>query len=1713
MGPDPTGAVNGLPPLPDGFVMQGDQSAPTSTPPLPDGFQLEGDQSSAPPLPPGFQLQQQQPPIQDPSALGAAARGAIRQAVPTTGAVVGGSLAADTLAGTELGARAGLPGAIAGGVAGALGGGYLASKGEDWVLDKLGLRNASGTLTSAFNPAQEQADVSQHPYASEAGGLLDTLLSLGTGNIQALNQIGGAGGKILRTALGANAPAASAGTRAVSAAIMGAGEAGNEAYNDGSVDPGKVLLAAGAGAAAPVARDWVSGLGGRVASTAAGLKGTGTGEVPNAIATEPGTAGRPDLQGQEAEGAGKSDIEVANDLTTTAPGIAAENAPAPEISGAGNPVGAPMVARTAARPSDPGRDYGKGSPAQAKGIETTPSQPNISVGDTDPTVTAALTSAAPPAATAEPPTPPINTGLGATDESIPAFLQRNPDGSFKQPPPAAPAQPVAQTPARATRNAAIQQEMQPQQAVPQLHPKIAEIVETPFVQAATEHAMTRPIETRPMPSGANSSKDINGPVYVDPSIPEQFQRPLAVHETVEQLLMANGMKYPDAHTVATAAEHAAVVRAGLDWGEYTKTIDGYLANTEREHPTDLPTDLHVNPEAADNDQMTHHMGKDEILQRLTAPPQEVTAPVTKPGRVPKIVQKALQFAADNNMSRVAQRLQAAPPDQQIAIARQLDQIARSKEFTEGRRPTVNGMVANTPALATKRQGALDAIQKAVAAHPNENPDFIPTSVPDKQALVGRLQKMVDAATAANGGQDPLTAYKPRVKPPEWQMLKAAQRAITKPTPKNITDYIAAEKMLKAGGAADVQATTRIDADIAKKGFVPEGENEAQNIERETFDPIEPVAPGKDNSYVEAQNDLRSWLNELPNKDYSTLAENYDLHNELTEPADPAQLMDDMKATLAAGQRGRVEPHETPGVPKQIAGAPLGESEGAASAGTVRAPTAEEQAKYGGKLTPEQLAAYKAKKAAPKTAPGTLQGVQDAAAKFLGDNSGAVRNLLPYIFPKSRNPIADRVAEDLSHEFNVNEGTMRTMDGKLGANFAAGHPQLSDAEWTKVYRDMETQTPLGPKEQAVYDQYVKPLVDERQRLYNLAKKMGFKLPDEYNGNVANIPRARVPDAQPRDNDTPWSRNLSSWDGALQDRVFFALDDNAGQRLIFSMDENGNPVIIRNGAPTVLKSAPASFEGKLGDTIPLNVGGKKGTFTVDEATAHEITNATNGEVKFAEHPLIAYANSIRGMRAAIMRDNLLKRIQANTTVQGFSTTDAEKARTLGYKETQLEQLQKAPRSGKTVYYDPRLQQLFDDFRRPGVNEDALESLRNFAQNMAKPLYLLSPTFHVMNIAAQHFIGTAAMLAREPAKAGNVFRNFIPDLASAYKSVLSQDALQQEMRAAGGRPMYASQVFDHGVIQDMMKSAGIRISQRPGLWSKFAQASGIPIDQWGHSLMRASNKVMWAGNDILLTSLYQTAKRLGMSPQEAAAAAHNYIGAYRPDSPTFMGARWAQKILNDPAFSWFGPYHQDLWQSIGRTAKNIATPENPADWREAVGATAALGLLTYGIYPYILDPFAKMITGNQNATLGRRGAAALAQIPGELYEGEPNAYTQAGMNLFTPSIPLNTIWEATHNLDWKGQHVLTPGAPAVTQAAQGVDYAARALVPPYAQAAALARQQGVTVGAVLKKMLESGVGLKEPSDAAARYEAQQGKHNEAELRHREKAPEGFFEKVFNR
>jgi hypothetical protein len=138
--------------------------------------------------------------------------------------------------------------------------------------------------------------------------------------------------------------------------------------------------------------------------------------------------------------------------------------------------------------------------------------------------------------------------------------------------------------------------------------------------------------TKDVVSGANSSKDPNGPVYVDRRIPQEsptlkddqgnpvnLWNSLQLHERVEADEMAKGKSYDEAHKDATAAERELARRTGYDFDAYTKEMDGYLSSIEHEKAENPPTDTHIDPEAA----IGHHKSQNKQprpAERLFAPP-------------------------------------------------------------------------------------------------------------------------------------------------------------------------------------------------------------------------------------------------------------------------------------------------------------------------------------------------------------------------------------------------------------------------------------------------------------------------------------------------------------------------------------------------------------------------------------------------------------------------------------------------------------------------------------------------------------------------------------------------------------------------------------------------------------------------------------------------------------------------------------------------------------------------------------------------------------------------------------------------------------------------------------------------------------------------------------------------------------------------------------
>lgn len=379
----------------------------------------------------------------DSSELGAFARGAAHGAAPAVGGVAAGLMAAGATA--PLGPFVSIPTGLAVG----MGAGAGLEKGEDWLLDKLGWRDK----------AQEQADQEQHPNWRMAGEMAPAALTL--------------------------RPSGSLMQRGVGAAIGGIASGASDLIQNGEIDPKNVLAGAGMGAAFPSANrlgQAAERVGAR-AGAALGVKGAPAPAAEEVQApsrdlklTDDQYTDEPPYPMQRATEASDTssatELQAAQDMLNKLPAghpmrrniedyiddfskaakqpdgqatpsvsprvslgvseVAA--APSQDPTIAGNETGAPMLDRVASRPSDPARDYRKNKPTPSQPPEQVQDSVALSTDQLHPDVAAALTPGEPSTTfqqrtvtqapeQAEPPQPPVQTGLPQRPPSQQAPVQ------------------------------------------------------------------------------------------------------------------------------------------------------------------------------------------------------------------------------------------------------------------------------------------------------------------------------------------------------------------------------------------------------------------------------------------------------------------------------------------------------------------------------------------------------------------------------------------------------------------------------------------------------------------------------------------------------------------------------------------------------------------------------------------------------------------------------------------------------------------------------------------------------------------------------------------------------------------------------------------------------------------------------------------------------------------------------------------------------------------------------------------------------------------------------------------------------------------------------------------------------------------------------------------------------------------------------------------
>lgn len=1660
------------------------------------------------------------------SSLGSAVRSFAHGVGP---AVAGAGLAIpDAAAGAELGALTspvtGPVGPIVGGIAGALvggaAGGGAGQSAEDWLLDKLGMKQGTGELSDT----QEASDEAQHPIASDIGGAGAALVPFGVG----------AGANIAQ--------------RAVGATIMGGQEAGSELYK-GEFSPSKIAIAALTGAVANQPRPWME----RV-----------TGPVIN--------VGRPDTAAPNAA-ADKDVANQANDITTVAPGVAAENGPPPQ--------NALQTAANAAEGSD--RDYDKKNVTAPsdQGVNTDPIHPDLAAvleANNDQAAPAANPSVAPAGAvppvaaggadTAQLPSgggvPPISNG-GPNPEGIPPVHTGIAEAGA--------ANEAAQN-AKIKNAAKIPANMDPVEASQLQRQRVADVqarnggtadqidVNHPSVQASVIRAGQRPMVETPMPSIANSSKDPNGPIYFDPALPPKFRPFVAIHETVEGDLEATGMPYPQAHGIATQAEKQAVEGAGWNWKSYSNEIGDHAKAIESQkiNPNSLPKDLASNPE----DDIGHHSAAEKLKYDGDAAPGQPGS--SKPTKATLTAAKALR---DAGLNEAADKLRTLPSDEADAASREYLARRQSKtgkatgETTRqglpSKRPTVgegeDAVTANSKGAAALKKAALDAVKSAFATFGSDQAQVIPTSTNDKAALIDRLsQAVAHAKDQFKFGPDPIKAYRPRVQPPAYQWVRDAQKLINKknPTQADFQKFVTNENLLRGGGAKDVQATARVEGDIAHGNneagaLATENAADTRTSPRTDIEKVPATQPG--DTYVEQQHALADWVNGLDDTDWERVNEQFPMgiDHEAKEGTEPGEALKQAQAALEDSRRRgpliRGNSKSTPVVTRADINklAPT-EPGAAASKGksikeTDPAAFARLAEQYGNAPAPAPKAAdrLEQEQSALSDNQNTLnsglpiQGTWDALAKkakeFGADQAGSIHTgIMDWITGKYHDML-DPKATPAEHEYaSALDDRLHVLGQKhirddvyLRAN-ALQAPDLTARQWQDGYRAAERgdiENIANPKlKQAMKENY-QPVMDKLKEQYTAYRdeRPELNLPEWIDeGYVPRVRKGTNMDPTTPDENDPllgMRRHLSGDAPQFNERQFFTLEDSSGKRTVFSPDETGITTYV-NGKSKHYDAPALSTKANDPNYVGKTFNAGKISATVKQAWANEInTHVDPKDLQFIENPILTASNAYKSVKTARDNWNMVNNIVSDPHFQQFATKDAAVAKEKGYVQIDL-----PDKAFRGMYAAPPIARVLNDYSSPGFRADDTGLWRQANQALTK-LIFTTPIPHALNETQLWFTQRGLNWLPGNSNYGRLIRTSM----RAMQSVNSQDYIQDQLAAAGASPMLGG-VLTHANMQQIAQKMGLEVQKDAPKFDPIFKATGVSskdvMDYWYRNV---AQKPMWWWSDFLLTQQFLEHQEHGMSLTGAAKASHEFISDYRVPTTVMSGVvgdrvgRFMAQALGDPSVTMFGRYRYGLYRSVANMAMNLAGPNaTKAERTQAVGNLLAMAALGGIIWPTINYGLRK-ITGNPDASLNPAGLMReLSTIYDAVGSTANKDVGDVARNLFQPAPLITTATNITGNKDWKGKPIVVRGqSTSIHGVGQAAEFAARQVAPYNTIANAEQVSRGHALPA-LGRIAAEQLGVKVPSAAERKYDAVIKKTNQQAEQQRLRHPAGPIESGFN-
>lgn len=404
-----------------------------------------------------------------------------------------------------------------------------------------------------------------------------------------------------------------------------------------------------------------------------------------------------------------------------------------------------------------------------------------------------------------------------------------------------------------------------------------------------------------------------------------------------------------------------------------------------------------------------------------------------------------------------------------------------------------------------------------------------------------------------------------------------------------------------------------------------------------------------------------------------------------------------------------------------------------------------------------------------------------------------------------------------------------------------------------------------------------------------------------------------------------------------------------------------------------------------------------------------------------------------------------------------------------------------------FDPKVANILKDYYPPkGADLDTFMTKVNRALTAS---LFITPVPHVMNVGAHWFVGrgwdwispkgyarlqaTGARAAQEVLSGGPEYRRMLREGSGLmYGDVQTKNFYDLMLKKGAGEL-----VGDPKAVDAMNQSFGVKLS---------------PVE-WGRALYSASNKALWAGNDIFLLQRQFELEAKGMSPRKAILEAEKDIPNYRIPSEV-LGSREVAEAMKNPNVVMFGRYKYGQLRAWGSIFNELYKGD-PAAKKEALGKFVMTMTLANVAYP-IADQGVKAATGNPDARMKRAGPLSLTDSAWQFAQGQKDWASLVSSWVSLPPVTTAGV-EAASDVGFGGRKIIDPDATAKGKAVQAGEYIAGKFYP---SALALEAAKPGGAGRAAGRL----VGVENPNpDAKAARDKYAPKNRKAALRREARDP----------